>query len=234
MAVMQEFENPEMKPAQGQLHECVKEEKEARSRTSSVSTASTPNGVAPATVPFECFETWNAQQGWVKGRNSEDHRRSAVLAFRFCAALSLAHWPACRVVLSAVRLLVACHYDVADVEVCFGMALATLRSPRSAHLLNLMGPQERVLVAMLHVYCAHSLVFDEFVHFTIWHEWLLAPFCSMKTSSCALKKVCALRKWRFVVPRNVLDPIVEELRQDVEPGCCDDSDYEGSLPGYSC
>lgn len=226
--------NPEMKSAQGQLHDCSKKEAAPRSRANSASTvASAPNGSAPATLPFECFETWHEQQGWVKGRTSEDNHRCAVLAYRFCAALSLAHWPACRVVLTCVRLLVACHYAIADVEVCFAMALATLRSPRSAHLLNLMGPQERVLVAMLHTYCAHSLVFDEFVHFTIWHEWLLAPFCSMKTSSCALKKVCALRKWRFVVPQNILDPIVEELRVPVHShsdSSCDDSDYEGSLP----
>ena len=32
-------------------------------------------------------------------------------------------------------------------------------------------------------------VFDEFVHFKIWHQWMLAPFCNLSTASAALRRV---------------------------------------------
>jgi hypothetical protein len=208
----------------------MKEGAQCRSRAETESTsASSPE--AAQTLPLQCFQAWHSQQGWVKGRTDEENARVSVIAYRFCIIMQLSSWPACRVILTAVRLLLACYYQVEDIEVCFAKALAMLKSPRTAHLMKLMGPQERVLVAVLHVYCAHSLVFDEFIHFNIWHEWLLAPFCSLKTGASALKKVCALRKWRFVVPPMILEPILDELRHGSN---CDDSDYEGSLPDEDC
>lgn len=157
-----------------------------------------------------CGEAWDAH-GVVKGAETA---RCAALAYRFCAALAIADWSMCRVVLTCVRMLAECNFDVNDIEVTFAMALATMRSPRSQTVIAQMGPQEKMLVAILHVYCAHSLVFDEFVGFDIWHEWVLAPFCSMKSATMALKKVCALRGWRFSAPEDVLLPVLAELQGD--------------------
>lgn len=189
------------------------------------------------TAAFESFQGWHEHQGNVRGRSAAENARLPVLAFHFAAALGLRAWPACRVLCLCVRLLAACHFAIEDVEVCLAMTLATLRAPQSRQLMGQMGPQERALVAMLYAYCAHSIVFDEFIHFNIWHEWLLSPFCSLRTSSSALKKVCALRKWRFVVPQDVLRPALEEVRHGPRKAApssqasLDDSDYEGSLPG---
>lgn len=185
------------------------------------------------TAAFESFQQWHSTQGNVKGRSPEVNARLPVLAYHFAAALGLRAWPACRVILLCVRLLAACHFAMEDVEICLAMTLSTLRAQQSKQLMSQMGPQERALVAMLYAYCSHSLVFDEFIHFNIWHEWLLSPFCSLKTSSSALKKVCALRKWRFVVPQNELKPALEEIRVGPRKAVPldDDSDYEGSLPG---
>lgn len=176
--------------------------------------------VAPAAPPLkpgrdlraeleaECVDAWQSQGAMER----HDTRACAALTMRFCVALGLVSWPACRVVLTCLRMLAECGYNFCDIEVTFGMALATVQSARSAKFMEGMSPKERLLVVMLHVYCAHALVFDEFVHFGIWHEWLFAPFCSVKNSSGALMKICALRRWRFTVQPEMLMPIVEMLR----------------------
>jgi len=165
-------------------------------------------------MSIEPFIAWQYEQGSTVG----DPDRSAALAYRFCLGLGIVYFPACCVVLTAVRMLVACSYDMADVEVVFAAALNALRNNRSAEMLARMGSREKVLVAVLHLYAAHSVVFDEFVHFKIWHQWMLAPFCNLSTASAALRRVCALRRWRFSFDDEELEPILQELRQDyVQP-----------------
>jgi len=161
-----------------------------------------------AALEDECVEAWIAQGVMA----DHDARACAALTLRFCVCLGLVSWPACRVVLTCVRMLAECSYAFSDIEVTFAMALATVQSERSAKFMQGMSPKERLLVVMLHVYSAHSLVFDEFVHFGIWHEWLFAPFCSVKNSSGALMKIGALRRWRFTVPAETLLPVLEKLR----------------------
>jgi hypothetical protein len=206
---------------------------EERKESCAHSDAGSASTADSQTAAFESFQQWHEHQGTVKGRTAAENARLPVLAYHFAVALGLRAWPACRVTLLCVRLLAACRFALEDVEVCLAMSLSTLRAAQSRQLMSSMGPQERALVAMLYVYCAHSLVFDEFIHFNIWHEWLLSPFCSLKTSSSALKKVCALRKWRFVVPADQLKGPLEEVRSGPRAAGPheDDSDYEGSLPG---
>jgi len=161
-------------------------------------------------MSIEPFIMWQYEQGSAVG----DPRRCAALAYRFCLGLGIVYFPACCVVLTAVRMLAACNYDIADVEVVFAAALKALRNSRSAEMLSRMGSREKVLVAVLHLYAAHSVVFDEFVHFKIWHQWMLAPFCNLSTASAALRRVCALRRWRFSYSDEELEPLLQELRQD--------------------
>jgi hypothetical protein len=161
-------------------------------------------------MSIEPFIAWQYEQGSTVG----DPYRSAALAYRFCLGLGIVYFPACCVVLTAVRMLAACSYDMADVEVVFATALNALRSSRSAEMLSRMGSREKVLVAVLHLYASHSVVFDEFVHFKIWHQWMLAPFCNLSTASAALRRVCALRRWRFSFADKELEPMLQELRQD--------------------
>lgn len=163
---------------------------------------------SPAKLVQECVDQWEEQGSM----SDHDAHECAALAVRFCVGLSLVSWPACRVALTCVRMLAECNYGLEDIQVTLAMALATIRSPRSAKFMSGMGPQEKLLVAMLHVYCAHAVVCDEFVHFSIWHEWLFAPTCSVKTSTNALVKICTLRRWRFLVPDDLLDPVLEEFR----------------------
>jgi len=188
-----------------------------RSRSASGSSAKSPSSrsqeepvYSAQQLAHACADAWN-KQGVVKNFDTE---RCAWLTYRFAAGVGLATWPACRVVLTCVRLLAECKYAPADVEVAFATALATIKSARSARFMSTMNSQERLLVAMLHVYCAHSLVFDEFVSFSLWHEWLFAPFCSLRAANGALMKVCALRHWRFNVPPEILQPNLAELRGD--------------------
>lgn len=196
---------------------------------SKVTDPSTPSTTVPSepdvskTVPDSCSESsddhllsiepfiaWHHEQQSPVG----DPERCAGLAYRFCLGIGLFYFPACSVVLTAVRMLAACSYEIADVEVVFAAALVSLRNNRSAEMLARMGSREKVLVAVLHLYAAHSVVFDEFVHFRIWHQWMLAPFCNLSTASAALKRVCALRSWRFSYTDEELDPVLQELRQD--------------------
>lgn len=169
-------------------------------------------------MSFEPFLAWQHEQGTPVG----DPVRCAALAYRFCLGLGIVYFPACCVVLTAVRMLAACSYDIADVEVVFAAGLYALRNSRSAEMLARMGSREKVLVAILHLYAAHSVVFDEFVHFKIWHQWMLAPFCNLSTASAAFRRVCALRRWRFSFSDEELGPVLEELRQDpVQPAHLD-------------
>jgi hypothetical protein len=166
-----------------------------------------------AELEAECVEAWTAQGVLEK----HEARACAALTMRFCVSLGLMSWPACRVVLTCVRMLAECSYNFSDIEVTFAMAVSTVRSARSAKFMESMSPKERLLVVMLHVYSAHALVFDEFVHFAIWHEWLFAPFCSVRSSSGALRKICALRRWRFAVSPEELLPCLEQLRGEATP-----------------
>lgn len=156
----------------------------------------------------QCKLTW-LEQG---DDGCVDADRAALLGYRFCVLLSLESQPCCYMVLACLRMLAQCGYDFDDIEVAFGMAVAMMQSKHVSSFTEKMGAKEKLLVALLHVYCAHSLVFDQFVHFHIWHEWLFAPFCSEKNSSAALRKVCALRRWRFCVPADVLEPVLAALR----------------------
>jgi hypothetical protein len=155
---------------------------------------------------LDCVEAWQ-RQGEVAGT---DGRRLSQLAYRFCTLLAMENWQACRLVLTCVRLLAECKFEIEDIEIVFATTIALLRSPRSAFT-SRMGPQEKLLVALLHVYCAHSMVFDQFVQFKVWHQWLFAPFCNAKNSGAALKKVCALTQWRFHVPAPILQETLAEL-----------------------
>jgi len=195
--------------------------------TSSPSRAGSPCPVSPTnfrtgvnpflfpsgkTAPFENFVKWQKE---VKPACKEA-QRSTILAYRFCEGMNLMDWQVCRVVLVCIRMLVACQYDIEDVELVFALALTNLRTARSAKLLEQMGVQEKMLVAILHVYCAHSLVFDEFAPLSIWHEWLFIPFCNMATMSAALRKVCALHGWKFNQPGEVVEKARAEVTADVE------------------
>merc|ERR1719321_1422943 len=81
-------------------------------------------------MSIEPFITWQYEQGSTVG----DPDRSAALAYRFCLGLGIVYFPACCVVLTAVRMLVACSYEMADVEVVFAAALNSLRNNRSAEI----------------------------------------------------------------------------------------------------
>lgn len=157
-------------------------------------------------IPFERYEEWLEQM-----RTPGAHR-SAVMAYNFCSALELDEWQACRVVLVCLRMLSACHYELDDVEVALAMALHTMQTKCGA-LGARMGAQEKVLVAILHLYCAHSMVFDEFVPLRVWHEWLFAPFCNLRTMNMALQKVCVVCDYRFCVRAEELAPRLRELRE---------------------
>lgn len=159
----------------------------------------------------ECIDAWESQ-GNVKQSKATAVQCSS-LTYQFCVALSLAEWSSARVVLMCVRMLVECGYDFEDIEVMFAMALGLLRSARSSKFTEKMGPQEKLLVAVLHLYMSHSMVFDQFVSFEIWHEWMLAPFCSVRNSSNALKQVCSLRQWHMNVPPAELEEALLELRE---------------------
>jgi hypothetical protein len=136
----------------------------------------------------------------------------ALLTVRYCHELAILNWPCCRVVLTCIRMLAECGYDFRDIEVVFATGLATCKSARSVKYMQAMSGKELLLVSLLHLYCAHSVVFDEFVHFKVWHEWLFAPFCSVRASENALGKICALRRWRFHVPQDVLQTSLEMLQ----------------------
>lgn len=162
-----------------------------------------------------------------------DNDRCAAVSLRVCKAIKLDEdWRACQVILTCTRMLAESSYELTDIEVCYAMAVAKLRSKRLTAFVEQMGTQERVLVAVLHTYSAHALVFDEFVPFQIWHEWLLAPFCSEKNAAGALRKVCALCGWRFSVPRDILLPVLAELRQDTPCTYC--RDWPAGVEGDSC
>jgi hypothetical protein len=177
------------------------------------STPSTPSSSsAEPELLRRCTAAWH-QEGDVDG---VDPDRAALLGYRFCVLLSLDSWPCCFMALTCIRMLAQCSYDMDDIEVSLGMAAAMMQSTHMISFTEKMGTKEKLLVALLHVYCAHSLVFDQFVHFNIWHDWLFAPFCSVKHSSAALRKVCSLRRWRFNVPADVLDPVLTALRGNSE------------------
>lgn len=160
-------------------------------------------------LPVEVFEEWQREHD-----PTGDCARRAVLAHQFCTALAIFHWPACRVLLTAMRMLTACNYDMDDIEVVFAHALTSARSDTTAKLLARMGQQEKVLVSVLILYFSHSLVLDEFVHFRVWHHWMLEPFCSLQTASSALKRVCVFRKWGFSVTECDLKSVLAELGSD--------------------
>jgi len=94
-------------------------------------------------------------------------------------------------------------------------------------VVNHMGLLEKVLVTLLHAYCAHCLVFDECIPCRVWHEWVFAQYCSPRMLTMALRKVCLLSKWRFTVPEEDLRPVLDELR--AESSALDD-DCESKVP----
>jgi hypothetical protein len=155
---------------------------------------------------------WN-EQGAVKGTQS---MRCASVSFRVAEMLQILHdWQGCQVVLRCTRMLAESGYAMNDIEVCFATALAKMRfEKRVASCVGQMGSQERVLVAVLQTYCSHSVIFDEFVPFEIWYEWLLAPFCSKNNANGALSKVCVLNRWRFLSGPDLLCPLLAQIRQD--------------------
>jgi hypothetical protein len=160
-------------------------------------------------LPVEVFEQWQREHD-----PTGDCARRAALAHQFCTALAIFHWPACRVLLTAMRMLTACSYDMDDIEVVFAHALTSARSEGVAKLLARMGQQEKVLVSVLILYLTHSLVLDEFVHFRVWHQWMLEPFCSLRTASSALTRVCIFRKWGLNVTECELKSVLAELGSD--------------------
>jgi len=148
-------------------------------------------------------------------QGKESDARVALVTYRFCVGLELDETNVLRVIILCMRMMMACNYDKADLDVLFATALANLRTPWTSKLTARMGQQERMLVTLLHIYCAHSMVFDEFVPLSVWHEWLFQSFCSRKTMNVALKKVCMLSNWRFMVQPETLEPILEELRGEI-------------------
>jgi len=157
-------------------------------------------------LPIELFEEWHQTHD-----PTGDCARRALLACQFCTALAITHWPACCVLLTALRMLTACNYDMDDIEVVFAHALSVARADVTSKLLARMGQQEKVLVSVLILYSSHSLVLDEFVHFRVWHQWMLEPFCTLKTASNALHRVCIFRKWGFNVQDDDLKAVLDEL-----------------------
>ena len=55
------------------------------------------------------------------------------------AGIGIRTAPGCRVILALVRLLVACHFALDEVDVCLAVTLSNLRAPDSVRLMAQMG-----------------------------------------------------------------------------------------------
>jgi len=168
-----------------------------------------------SSVEGEFAASWNefktVYESVFQGKETEP--QTMRVTYRFCKGLHLDNTSVVRVIIVCVRMLLACAYDSSDLDVVFATALVNLRTPWTGKLTSRMGQQERMLVTLLHVYCAHSMVFDEFVPLSVWHEWLFQSFCSRSTMNVALKKVCLLSNWRFMVQPDILIEALQELRE---------------------
>merc|ERR1719253_1651971 len=95
-----------------------------------------------------------------------------------------------------------------DIEVTLAMTLVLVQRSRAVQS---MGVVEKALVSLLYAYCAHCLVFDEFIPFKVWHEWVFSSYCGLGMLNVALRKVCMLARWRFHVRPEEFGPVLERL-----------------------
>lgn len=151
--------------------------------------------------------------------------RVVLLCSALCTALDLPQDPAAQPLRKAMHMMLLSGYHMEDIEVTFAMTLFTVR--QNARVVSHMGLLEKVLVTLLHAYCAHCLVFDECIPCRVWHEWVFAQYCNPRMLTMALRKVCLLSKWRFNVPEEDLRPVLDELR--AESSALDD-DCESKVP----
>lgn len=157
----------------------------------------------------------------VKMALANNATRVVMLCTRLCTALCLPKDPAAQPLRKAIHMMLLSGYHMDDIEVCFAMTLATIRGNAKA-VVDHMGLLEKVLVTLLHAYCAHCLVFDECIPSRVWHEWVFSPYCSPSMLGTAMRKVCVLAKWRFNVPAEQLLPVLAELRGETGDGALGD------------
>lgn len=124
----------------------------------------------------------------------------SVLVARFAAAIDC-ECATDQPIVSAVRMLLASSYGILDVAQVMAVALANVDKMRG--VMHEMSPDERIMVAMMHMFTAHSVVLDEFVSLFYWHQWIFAGYCSLPRLNRGVVRIMQMCNFNMLVPSDM-------------------------------
>jgi len=130
--------------------------------------------------------------------------RDMFLAERFCDAVHVKQESvqARQMFLRMVRMLRQCNYEDDVIELVLVLALAQLDAIFAVTDTR-MGDTERVSIAVMQCFNAHSYVIDEPCPMKYWHIHIFTNYCSLKVLNAVAVKLMCILKYKLSVAEDL-------------------------------